>query len=36
MKGIEAILENNRQWVDKQRAADPDFFSRLAKGQQPK
>ncbi len=36
MKGIETILENNRQWVDKQRAADPDFFSRLAKGQQPK
>ncbi|WP_242434536.1 carbonic anhydrase [Hymenobacter amundsenii] len=36
MNGIESILENNRKWVKEQRAADPDFFNRLADGQQPK
>ena len=36
MKGIEPILDNNRKWVEEQRAADPDFFNRLADGQQPK
>jgi carbonic anhydrase len=36
MKGIEPILENNRKWVSKQRAADPQFFERLADGQKPR
>lgn len=36
MKGIESILTNNRKWVKEQRAADPDFFNRLADGQQPR
>ncbi|GAB3237635.1 carbonate dehydratase [Hymenobacter seoulensis] len=36
MKGIESILENNRNWVKTQRDADPDFFNRLADGQKPK
>jgi carbonic anhydrase len=36
MQGIEPILENNRKWVDAKRAADPDFFNRLADGQKPK
>ncbi|GAB2779088.1 carbonic anhydrase [Hymenobacter luteus] len=36
MKGIEPILENNRQWVSDKRAQDPDFFNRLANGQKPK
>ncbi|MBX0290418.1 carbonic anhydrase [Hymenobacter sp. HSC-4F20] len=36
MKGIEPILENNRKWVEGKRAQDPDFFNRLANGQQPK
>lgn len=36
MKGIEPILDNNRKWVDEKRAQDPDFFNRLANGQQPK
>ncbi|WP_317239008.1 carbonic anhydrase [Hymenobacter sp. 5516J-16] len=35
MKGIEPILENNRKWVEEKRAADPDFFNRLANGQKP-
>ncbi|NVO86013.1 carbonic anhydrase [Hymenobacter sp. P5252] len=33
---MESILKNNRQWVKEQRAADPEFFNRLADGQQPK
>jgi carbonic anhydrase len=36
MKGIEPILDNNRKWVAKQRAADPQFFERLADGQKPR
>jgi carbonic anhydrase len=36
MEGIEPILENNRKWVEKQRAADPEFFERLAHGQKPR
>ena len=36
MEGIEPILENNRKWVEKQRAADPQFFERLAHGQKPR
>ncbi|QJX47969.1 carbonic anhydrase [Hymenobacter taeanensis] len=36
MKGIEPILENNRKWADTQRAADPEFFTRLADGQKPR
>lgn len=30
------ILENNRKWVDSTTSKDPEFFARLAKGQQPK
>jgi carbonic anhydrase len=33
---IDKILENNRQWVADKNAQDPEFFSRLAKGQQPR
>jgi carbonic anhydrase len=29
------IFENNRAWVARKLAADPEFFVRLAKGQQP-
>ena len=29
------ILDNNRQWVEKTLATDPDYFKDLAKGQQP-
>ncbi|GGG32938.1 carbonic anhydrase [Hymenobacter glacieicola] len=35
MKGLEPILANNRKWVEEKRAADPDFFNRLANGQKP-
>ena len=31
----EELLQGNRDWVAKQRAADPDFFTKLAKGQNP-
>ncbi len=33
---INKILENNRQWVSDKNAQDPEYFSRLAKGQQPR
>ncbi|MGI4870947.1 MAG: carbonic anhydrase [Janthinobacterium lividum] len=36
MPGIEDILQNNRQWVAAKNAEDPDFFHRLANGQQPR
>jgi carbonic anhydrase len=30
------LFENNRRWADDNRAADPDFFERLAEQQSPK
>ena len=36
MPGIEDILANNRQWVSSKNAEDPQFFQRLANGQQPR
>ena len=32
---ITKILDANRQWVASQNAKDPEYFSRLAKGQKP-
>jgi carbonic anhydrase len=29
------LLENNKEWVAKKLDIDPDFFNKLAKGQQP-
>ena len=29
------LLENNKKWVSKKTENDPEFFKRLAKGQQP-
>ncbi len=34
--GIHDILANNRQWVAARNAEDPQFFKRLADGQQPR
>ncbi|MCB2378950.1 carbonic anhydrase [Hymenobacter sp. BT635] len=34
--GMNEILENNRKWVEGKKAADPDFFNNLSKGQQPR
>jgi carbonic anhydrase len=34
--GIQAILENNKKWVATKNAEDPDFFQKLANGQQPR
>ncbi|WP_345229213.1 carbonic anhydrase, partial [Hymenobacter ginsengisoli] len=34
--GIQGILANNRQWVASKNAEDPQFFQRLANGQQPR
>ncbi|MFA7272626.1 MAG: carbonate dehydratase [Crocinitomicaceae bacterium] len=31
----ETLLENNKEWVAKNLENDPDFFTRLANGQQP-
>lgn len=31
----EQLLQNNRNWVDAQLAADPEYFHRLSKGQHP-
>lgn len=32
---ITVLLENNRRWSDQNIARDPDFFTRLVKGQHP-
>ena len=34
-KLYEQLIENNREWVSSKLEQDPEFFSRLAKGQQP-
>jgi carbonic anhydrase len=34
--GIDTILENNKKWVATKNAEDPDFFQKLANGQQPR
>jgi carbonic anhydrase len=36
MAGISKILENNKKWVSERNAKDPEFFKRLADGQNPK
>ncbi len=36
MPGIQDILANNQQWVADRNAEDPEFFKRLADGQQPR
>lgn len=33
---ITKLLEHNKKWVEKTRAADPNFFTELGKGQAPK
>lgn len=33
---MKEILENNRRWVEQMRSQDPQFFEKLAKGQQPR
>lgn len=33
---IQQILDNNQQWVAEKKAADPEFFNRLSKGQKPR
>jgi carbonic anhydrase len=35
MKMYQQVFENNRKWVAETKANDPDFFSRLAKAQNP-
>jgi carbonic anhydrase len=34
-KYYKALLENNKEWVVKQLDVDPEFFNKLAQGQQP-
>lgn len=36
MEGLQEILENNRRWVAEKNSQDPEFFKRLADGQQPR
>ena len=36
MSDFERIFENNRAWVGRKLAADPGYFTRLARGQEPK
>lgn len=36
MSSIQEILANNRQWVADKNAQDPEYFQRMANGQQPK
>jgi carbonic anhydrase len=33
---MELIFEGNKQWVERKRLEDPEFFERRAKGQSPK
>ena len=33
---LDDLLERNRRWADDRRARDPEFFSRMARGQQPR
>ncbi len=33
---LDDLLEKNRAWAEAQRARDPEFFSRLTRGQQPR
>lgn len=35
-QSYEELLRNNRLWVERQRARDPEYFERLAKGQTPR
>lgn len=35
MATYEQIFENNKEWVEKMKGADPDFFEKLAADQQP-
>jgi carbonic anhydrase len=35
MKKYEQVFENNKKWVADQKAADPEFFDKLATGQNP-
>ena len=32
---IQTIFDNNRHWVQEKLNLDPDYFRKLAKGQQP-
>lgn len=36
MSGIDRLLHNNRQWADRVRAQDPEFFSNLSRQQKPR
>ncbi|TGE29280.1 carbonic anhydrase [Hymenobacter metallicola] len=33
---LDEILSNNRKWVEEKKAADPEFFHNLSKGQKPR
>ena len=35
MSNITQLLENNRQWSEDQKNADPDFFNKLSERQKP-
>ena len=35
MSNITQLLENNRQWSEEQKSADPDFFNKLSERQKP-
>ena len=35
MSGITQLLENNKQWSEDQKNADPDFFNKLSERQKP-
>jgi carbonic anhydrase len=36
MKELKILFENNRKWVSKNIARDPDFFLRMSQGQKPR
>ncbi|MGE3801779.1 MAG: carbonic anhydrase, partial [Candidatus Kapaibacterium sp.] len=36
MSELKDLLENNRRWAEQVTEDDPEFFSRLSRGQRPK
>lgn len=35
-ENLEHLLESNRQWAEQVKAAEPDFFEKIAQKQEPK
>lgn len=36
MRELKVLFDNNEKWIDRHTSVDPEYFSRMAKGQNPK